>query len=66
MTKVKDLRDQTQNELKVLLEVKRKERYELLNKRQREKKLDQPHKLVETKRDIAKILTVLTEKEGSK
>ena len=66
MTKAKDLRDQTENELKALLVDKQKESFQLLNQRQREKKLDKPHLLPENRREIARILTVLTEKEGSK
>lgn len=66
MTKAKDLRDQTENELKALLLEKQKERFKLLNQRQKEKKLDKPHLLPNNRREIARILTVLTEKEGSK
>lgn len=66
MTKAKDFRDQTQEELKELLVTKQSERFHLLNQRQKEKKLDKPHLLSSSKKDIARILTVLSEKEGSK
>jgi large subunit ribosomal protein L29 len=66
MTKAKDLRDQTVVELKALLVEKQRANFKLLNQRQKEKKLDKPHLLPGNRREIARILTVLTEKEGSK
>lgn len=58
-----ELRDQTVQELEALLIDKRNERYELYNKLQREKKTDKPHELVLLKKDIARIKTIIREKE---
>lgn len=64
MSKATQFRDQTPDELKALLLEKQKERFMLLNQRQKEKKLDKPHLLRSSRKDIARIHTVLSEKEG--
>lgn len=66
MTKAKEFRDQTTVELEALASEKRKEMFELVNKFAREKKIDNPMKTREIKKDIARILTVLREKELAK
>lgn len=63
MSKAKDLRDQTVPELEALLIDKRNERYELFNKFQREKKSDKLHELKMLRKDIARIMTIIREKE---
>lgn len=62
MLKAKQLRDQTVEELEAALLDSRKKLYTLRIELKRAKKLDKPHQLNETKKDVAKILTVLTEK----
>lgn len=62
MLKAKQLRDQTVEELEASLLDNRKKLYTLRTQLQQTKKLDKPHQLNETKKDVAKILTVLTEK----
>ena len=45
---------------------KRKSVFRLLNKRQKEKKLEKPHLLQAARKDIARIHSVLSEKERAK
>lgn len=66
MTSAKEYRDQTKVELEVLASEKRKELFELVNKFAQEKKLDNPSKVHALRKDIARILTVLREKELAK
>lgn len=63
MLKAKDLKDQSSDELIAQLAEKRSELFGLVNKRAREKKLENPGVLRVLKKDIARILTVLREKE---
>ena len=63
MSKASPFRDQTADELRVLLQEKQRERFQLKNQMQKEKKLDKPHLLKSTRKDIARIHTVLSEKE---
>jgi large subunit ribosomal protein L29 len=63
MLKAIELKDQTSEELSALLVETRKQLFELVNKRAREKKIDKPHSLITLRRDIARILTVLRQKE---
>lgn len=65
MLKAKDLRDQSNEELEATLIDSKKELYELQNELNQTKKLEQPHLLRERKKDIAKILTVLSEKQST-
>ena len=66
MSKATSYRDQSVDELKALLSDKRKDRFQLLNQKQKEKKLDKPHLLRAARKEIARILTVLTQKVGGK
>jgi large subunit ribosomal protein L29 len=65
MLKAKDLRDNSPEELKALESEKRKELFDLVNRRAREKKMDDPSSLRVLKKDIARILTVLRERSGA-
>ncbi len=58
----KDIRNKTAEELKATLSEKKEA---LLNLRFQHaiNQLDNPHKIVETKKDIARIMTVIREKE---
>ena len=60
--KIKDIRTKTTEELNVELAEKKKA---LLNLRFQHaiNQLDNPHKIVETKKDIARIMTAIREKE---
>ena len=66
MFKAKELRDQSIEELEATLIDSKKELYELQNELKQTKKLEKPHQLRERKKDIAKILTILGEKQSSK
>ena len=50
-------------ELEAMLRDKRNELFTLVNKREREKKIDNPQSIRVFKKDIARILTVLRQKE---
>lgn len=63
MSKAKDLRDQSIDELQALEREKRGELFDLKNKRARDKKNDNPASFRTMRRDIARILTVKREKE---
>lgn len=63
MLKVKELRDQTVEELKILKKDLAKEVFDLRNELNVHRKLPQPHLIKEKKRDRARVLTVLSEKE---
>ena len=60
--KAKELRDQSKEELELALDNSRKELYKLVDEQKRNNKLDKPHLLRTTRKDVARILTVLTEK----
>ena len=66
MSKASAFRDQNVEELKALEQEKRKELFALVNKRARAKKIDKPQEVRVLKKDIARILTVLREKELAK
>lgn len=64
MAKASEFRDQSVDDLTALLNDKRKEKFNMLNQMQKEKKMEKPHLLKAVSRDIARINTVLTEKAG--
>jgi large subunit ribosomal protein L29 len=66
MSKAKEFRDQTVEELVALETDKRRELFMLASKREKEKKLDNPQSLRNIRRDIARIMTVLNEKKLGK
>jgi len=63
MSKADTFRDQTVLELEALLAEKRAELFGLRNKVQREKKVDHPHKALHLRKEIARILTIIREKQ---
>ena len=63
MLEVKNLRDQTVDELKTLSNDLSREIFELRNELSMNRKLAKPHLLNEKKKDRARVLTILTEKE---
>ena len=62
MLKVKELRDQTAEELKMQNREISKDLYNLSSEARINKKLEKPHLIREKKRDRARILTILREK----
>lgn len=62
--KAQELRDQSVEELQVRLEELQKKGFELRNERQVHKKLEHPHEMAQTRREIARVLTVLNEKQS--
>lgn len=63
MLKADELKNMSGEELESMLAEKREELFQLVNKREREKKIDNPNQIRGFKRDIARILTVLRQKE---
>ena len=60
--KIKDIRTKTTEELKATL-IEKKEALLNLRFQHAINQLDNPHKIVEVKKDIAKIMTAIREKE---
>ena len=63
MTKAKEYREQKVEELEATLEDLRKSLFDLRCELRTHKKLDQPHLISATKKDIARLLTVISEKK---
>jgi len=63
MSKKMELKDQSVEELKALQEELLKEIYTLKNEISTTRKIEKPHLLREKKRDRARVLTLLFEKE---
>ena len=63
MLKAKELRDQSVEELEATLKDLRHGLFSLFNERRLNKKLDQPHFIKEKRRSIARVLTILREKQ---
>ena len=59
----KTLRDQSLKELMSLHKEEERKFFEMINEKQVSKKLDKPHLLRATKKTIARILTIIGEKE---
>jgi len=64
MGKAKEYRDMTVEELEALHSDTQKELYNLVNELKKAKKIEKPHLIREKKKDIARLLTVLTEKQS--
>lgn len=62
--KAKEFRDMTVDELEALYEDSRHALYHLINELKKAKKIEKPHLIKEKKKDIARLLTVLTEKQS--
>lgn len=65
MKKASEFRDQSLEELEAVCRDTRKELFQLVNEWQRTKKLDKPHQLRQKKKEIARLLTVITEKQSA-
>lgn len=64
MNKAKDLRDQTLEELEMEYAQTCKKLFLLKNKQKSQKQYDKPHEIQHARKDIARILTVMTEKRN--
>lgn len=65
MTKAKDLRDKSVEELEASYNDTRKELFHLRNGMQRDKKSEKPHLVRLMKKEIARLLTILHEKQSA-
>lgn len=65
MTKAKEMRDQSFEELEAHLNDSRKALFELVNAVRLSKKADKPHLITQTKKEIARLHTVITEKQAA-
>lgn len=61
--KTQELRDQSVEELIAKREETKRELFDLRNEQKRTRKVEKPHLLKDKKKDIAKINTILREKE---
>ncbi len=61
--KAQELREQSTDEIEATLEDLRKELFSVVNEARISKKLEKPHEIKALKKDIARILTVLNEKQ---
>ena len=66
MLKAKDLRDQSIEELEATQRDLTKELWELVNAAKHTKKVEKPHLINQKKKDIARLLTVINEKQLAK
>ena len=64
MTKASNLRDLAVAELEAALQEISKEVYNLVNEMKRAKKMDKPHLLRQKKKEKARLLTILHEKQS--
>lgn len=62
-SKAQDLRDLSEAELDARYKDACKELFRLKNQRSQSKKLEKPHLIPEKKKEIARVLTVMREKE---
>lgn len=63
MYKAKELRDQSLQELEAAYDDSCKKLFELNNQFHAQKKREKPHELKHARKDIARLLTVMTEKK---
>lgn len=63
MNKAKDLRDQNLEELETAYQDSCDKLYRLINQAKVEKKRETPHEIRHVRKDIARLLTVMTEKK---
>lgn len=64
MTKASNLRDLAVNELEVAVQDLNKEIYGLVNEMKRTKKVEKPHLVRQKKKEKARLLTILHEKQS--
>lgn len=66
MSKAQEYRDQAIEEIEAHLDEKRKYLYDIIDAHNSAKKLEKPHLIRKTKKEIARLLTVRAEKMASK
>jgi large subunit ribosomal protein L29 len=64
MYKAKDLRDQSLEELEAIYDDSCKKLFELNNQFRSQKKREKPHEIKHARKDIARLLTVMTAKRS--
>lgn len=64
MRKAKEFRDMSIEELQALHDDTRQSLYHLINDLKKSKKIEKPHLINEKKKEIARLLTVITEKQN--
>lgn len=64
MYKAKDLRDQSLEELEAIYDESCRKLFELINDFRSQKKREKPHEIKHARKDIARLLTVMTEKRS--
>jgi large subunit ribosomal protein L29 len=65
MSTASELRDLSLEELKEQCVQKRKELYKLTNEQKHTKQFDKPHRIQFIRKEIARLLTVITQKENA-
>lgn len=63
MKKASEFRDQSLEELEATHRDLRQKLFQLVNELRHEKKLEKPHLIRQTKKEIARLLTVINEKQ---
>lgn len=66
MYKAKDLRDQSLEELEATYQEASRKLFDLNSQFKGQKKRENPHEMKNTRKDIARLLTVMTEKRREK
>jgi large subunit ribosomal protein L29 len=64
MGKAKEFRDMSVEELQALYQDSCHSLYHLINELKKTKKIEKPHLIKEKKKDIARLLTIITEKQS--
>jgi large subunit ribosomal protein L29 len=62
MYKAKDLRDQSIEELEAIYDESSRKLFEIINVSKLQKKREKPHEIKHARKDIARLLTVMSEK----
>lgn len=62
MYKAKDLRDQSIEELEAIYDESCRQLFKMVSESKSRKKRDKPHEIKHARKDIARLLTVMTEK----
>lgn len=65
MKKAKEFRDLSVEELEATYHDSRAALFQLLNEKKQSKQFEKPHRIKETKKEIARLLTVLNEKKSA-
>lgn len=64
MYKAKDLRDQSVEELEAIYDESCRKLFEMVSESKSRKKREKPHEIKHVRKDIARLLTVMTEKRN--